>query len=205
MSPSVLAAVGAAECVYGAWVMLFPAATLTLAVGRLLSVDAAVASPALEPTHAQTGALRLALGAVTVASAMTTGAAKNCHTVETALVAHACLLQPFTAAFRSHTRMPVRNALLLALAEGAVLIVGMAAEADFDPDALSASYTFLASAAFLALGLIFALMACCKASSSPGAKPGDGLLPMSGSGGATPLLLDENRFQLSPASKRLLA
>ena len=198
-----LGAVGLVEALWGGYVCAFPSQVLTTIVGRLLSVDA---SPALMPTIAQTGALRLALGVAVLAVATSPGAAKALPALAAAIVAHACIFQPLVAMCRTHPRLPVRNALLMSLFEGACIVGMMALDADFDVRALADMPTFLVAAGAFLLGVVFALFTCmrktCCASSRVGNADGLSSSPISG---AEPLILDENRFQLSPASKRLLS
>ena len=68
-------------------------------------------------------------------------------------------------------------------------------------DALTSSPIFLTTLACFAAGLLLALLLLSKQCCPLVSKIGD----EKASGGATPLLLDESRFQLSPNSKRLLA
>ena len=119
-------------------------------------------------------------------------------------MAHACVLQPFVTCFRAHTRLPLRTGLLLALLEGAAVVSGMAMELDFDASALAASPSFLAAALFLFVGLLLALVGLVGkiggASGRERAATGDDMAspPLEG------LFINENKYQLSPASKRLL-
>ena len=200
MPAPVLAVIGGVEAFWGAHVLLFPTQTLTCTVGRLLSVDAAATSPALVPSLAQVGALRLALGGLILAVAVSAASPDEVLTFETAVVAHACVLQPFAATCRSHPRLPAGSALLLSVLEGGVIVVGMASDLDFDVEALTSRPIFLTTLGCFAAGLLLALLLLAKQCCPLASKVGD----EKASGGATPLLLDESRFQLSPTSKRLL-
>ena len=201
MPAPVLAVIGGAEAFWGAYVLLSPTQMLTCTVSRLHSVDAAAASPTLIPSLAQVGALRLALGGLILAVAVSAASPEAVLTFETAVVAHACILQPFAATCRSHPGLRVGSALLLSVLEGGVIVIGMASELDFDVDALTSRPIILAALGCFAAGLLLALLQLAKQCCPPASKIGDEKVL----GGATPLLLDENRFQLSPNSKRLLA
>ena len=201
--------VGGVEALWGAYVLLFPSQTLSCTIGHLLSVGAPASSPALLPTMAQIGALRLAIGVLILSIAIDHSAIGGdvVQTLEAAVVAHACLVQPFVATCRTHPRLPVGNLLLLSLLEGGVIVCGMAYDVDFDVDALAERPLFLAAAAFFVAGVLLALLAlmrktCCARSVKTGVDELGGQAQIST--GATPLL-DEERYKLSPTSKRLLA
>jgi hypothetical protein len=193
-----LLGVGALEALWGAYALLLPDKALTLVAGQLLSVGASV-SPALLPSIAQGGALRLALGLLAVAAAAAPEAADF---VGAAVVAHTCVLQPLAVVCRSHVRMPKRDALTLSLLEGAVLVGAIFADLDFDVDALMLHPFCLASAAFFLIGLLLSLLAFSRATCLVGKTGDDGLPALST--GNTPLLFDDNRHKLSPTAKRLL-
>ena len=207
MAPTTLTIVGGVEALWGAYLLLFPSQTLSCTIGHLLSVGAPASSPALLPTMAQVGALRLSIGLLilSIATSHSANGGEAVHTFEAAAVAHACLLQPFVATCRTHPRLPVGNMLLLSLLEGGAIVGGMAYDLDFDVHALAKRPVFLAAAAFLVAGVMLALLAlmrktCCARSP----KTSDELAGQAQTSyGATPLL-DEERFKLSPASKRLL-
>ena len=201
MNAPVLAVIGGVEAFWGAHVLLFPTQMLTCTVCGLLSVNAAATSPALVPSLAQVGALRLALDGLILAVAVSAASPDDVLTFETVVVAHACVLQPFAVICHSHPRLPAGSALLLSVLEGGAIVVGMASDLDFDVDALTSSPIFLTTLACFAAGLLLALLLLSKQCCPLVSKIGD----EKASGGATPLLLDESRFQLSPNSKRLLA
>ena len=200
MSAYVVMGVGGVECLRGAYALFFPEQALAVAVGRLLSVGAASSSPALLPTLTQNGALRLGMGVLILMVGMSTHGPAF-HSLEAAIVAHACLLQPLALACRSSSRMPVHNTLLIGLIEGVALIGGMAADFDFDLNTLLDSPYIQAAIAFLMLGVLLALITTMKV--CRGAKVGDEMekSPV----GSEPLLFDANRLKLSPAAKKLLA
>ena len=205
MSPAINLIVGAVEALWGGYVLVFPSASLTLTVGRLLSIEAASSSPAQLPSLSQVGALRLALGVMMLSVALGPGAAESSPALSAAAVFHACLLQPFVATCRTHPRLPVRNPLLLSLFEGFVILSSMAADLDFEVTEFAASIPFLASAACFAAGCALAAGTIFRSSLGKVANAsGDGMEASPAMGGAVPLM-DESRFQLSPASKRLLS
>ena len=198
-------AVGAVETLIGAYVLLFPEPALPAAVGRFLSVGAVSSSPALLPTLAQTGALRLALGCLVLAAAVGSPGIKDhaLYPLEAAVAVHACV-QIFAAASRSHPRLPVSSGVLLALAEGAAIVGGMAADLGFDLDAATDSPAFLAALGALGVGLLLALLTTFTKACS-GAKVGDDGSAAPSATGGTPLLFDENKHKLSPSARRLLS
>ena len=164
LSKVVLLAVGGLESAAGLYSFLLPTMALPSVIGRLLTVGAVQSSPALVPMIAQAGALRLALGVLILGYATGSTSSDTAHKLETCVVAHACLLQPFAATFRSHPRMPVHGAFALSMIKGGALVAAMAADADFEVDALTSSPYFLASVSLLGCGLLLALIACCLAS-----------------------------------------
>ena len=157
-----LLAVGACEALWGAYVFFFTQHALATVVGRHLSVGP---SGALVPTLAQAAALRLALGVLIVAVTYDDDCPAAIVTkLAVAAAIHACLLQPFVAAFRTHPRMPTVGRLAFSLGEGAVLVAGMASDVDFAPSALIQQPAFVAAASSLAIGVLLALLtAVCAA------------------------------------------
>jgi hypothetical protein len=202
-----LLTIGVVECSWGAWVLIFPGLTLPCVVGRLLTVGASSSSPALLPMLGQVGSIRFALGLMIIAAATSHSSAMDTHTFEAAIVAHACLLQPFVLTFRSHPKLPVGMFMALSLLEGGALLCGLAADAAFDLSALAGEPAFIAAAASFLVGVVLGIFVLVRASfrhadDSPGI---DRRVSPMGATGSTPLLFDANRHQLSPNSKRLLA
>ena len=176
----------------------------TCSIGHILTVGASSSSPALMPMLAQAGALRLGLGVMIVAAATArSAAAETSHEIEACAIAHACLLQPFAATFRSHPKLPAWRSFAVSLLEGAALVAGIAADAGFSLAKCKATPGFAVCAGLFAIGALLAIASALSAScreSSGGVER-----TVSGGGGATPLLFDETRHQLSPTAKRLLA
>jgi len=208
ISKITLLGVGGIEAVLGLWALVFPAQALPGVVGRLLSVGAVQSSPALLPSVANAGALRAALGLVILGYATGPTIGDTTHKLEACVVAHACLLQPFAATFRSHPRMPIGSIFAISLLEGGAIVAGLAADADFEIEELGESAAFVAAAVFLCCGIILALISCCTGSCAKGAVMSDedalaGAGDFKGSGQMP--LFDENRHRLSPTAKRLLS
>lgn len=200
-----LGVVGLCEALWGAYVMFFPSKVLTLTIGPLLSVDAQASSPALVPSIAQTGALRLAIGLMVLAVISDPAGHKVANTLGAAVVFHACVLQPFFATCRAHARQPIRSALLVALVEGACVLCGMAIEDDFDLLALSAQPAVLVTVGAFAVGIAFAVASFLKKTCCAKVSDGYGLSPLAAPTAAQPLILDDNKFKLSPGARRLLS
>lgn len=199
-----LVGVGAVEGLSAAYVLTCTSAALPCVFGRTLSVGA---SPALLPALAQAGALRLGLAIFIVAAGLVPLGADAAHKFAAAAAAHVCVLQPFVATARSHASQPVGGRLALSLLEGAALVGGVAADEAFDAAALRQMPPFLAAAAFLAIGLAFALAAAGRAACCAGVRVGNSSAPL-----GTPLqgdlakpLFDDERHRLSPMAKRLLS
>ena len=205
LSKLTLLGVGGLEALIGVYTVLFPTAALPGAVGRLLSVGAESAAPALRPMVAQVGALRLTLGIFILGYATGPTFGEATHRLEACVVAYACLLQPFVAVFRSHPRMPIGQALAFSLLEGGAIVAGLAADADFSMDILAERPEFLAAAAFFASGLLLAFAACTGAVCSKGQSADEEVEAANLKGSGAMPLFDENRHRLSPTSKRLLA
>jgi len=203
----VLICIGGIEALYGAYVFLFTGQALTMMVGQLLSVNAAVGSPALLPMTAQVGVLRLAIGILVIVVASSAESTETTFPLQAALVAHACLLQPFVTICRSHSRMPIRLGLVMSVIEGLTLVLAMASDFDFNANEIILRPACTASVCFLVIGALLTVIALMREMGRGRAVTTDegSVQLVSGSSGATPLLFDENRHQLSPSAKRLLA
>jgi len=213
--------VGGIEAVVGLWTLAFPAQALPGIVGRLLSVGAVQSSPALLPSIAQAGALRLAVGVLILAySIEPTGVhghvgkvACTCATCpgticscvfDACVVAHTCLLQPFVATFRSHSKMPTCGTYALGLIEGGLILCQIILTDDLAVGDPTGTY---AAIAFLGCGIVFALISCCTGACAKGAAVAadEEVAGMDLKGSGHMPLFDENRHRLSPTAKRLLA
>jgi len=206
-SKSVLLGAGGFEALWGAYMLCCTSSALTAAVGRYLRVGATDASPALVPALSYAGGLRLSMAAFIIVAASTPGGSSELiHRLIVVAVAHTCVLQPFVAACRSAARIPSGCWMMVSLIEGGLLATSLAADVGFDPDVLVKLPAFEASAACVLVGLLLALWAagaaCCCG--GMGKDQGGGGLQLADGSLSAPLF-DDNRHQLSPASKRLLS
>ena len=201
-SKSCLLAAGGFEALWGIYMMCCTGGALQAAIGRHLSVGV---SPAVVPALSYAGGLRLTVAASIVVAVSTPGGSSELiHRLVVVAVAHTCVLQPFVAACRSAHRIPSGCWMVVSLFEGMVLATSLAADVDFDPDVLVKLPAFEASAACVLVGLLLAMWAAGAACCCGGKVHGADGVELDRNSLSVPLF-DENRHQLSPASKRLLA
>lgn len=194
-----LYACGGLETLWGLYSLCCTQQALPGSIGRTLAVDAAASSPALLPTLAYGGALRVALGLVVLVAVATPTSAELVLNLSACVAAHACVLQPYVATMRSHERLPIASWVTVSLMEGAALTGSVAFDVDFEPATLLNIPAFIAIASFFVIGLILSLVASVCSCVSKGSAE---VAPSSLSEG---LLFDSKRHQLSPASKKFLA
>lgn len=215
-SYATLIGVSCFEAAWGLYMLCCTKSALTNAIGRVLRVGAE-SHAAIVPSLAYAGGLRLAIAMMILVAVVTPHGASTTpedlasltHRLTVAAVVHTCILQPFMAAFRTAPRIPTACWMLICLMEGTVLTASLAAECHFNMNQLAnfkEAWYFHAAYFSLAVGIVLTLWAssvncCCVRADAQVASSG---VQLDANSLSIPLF-DENRHQLSPASRRLLS
>jgi hypothetical protein len=205
----VLLSVGMLETLHGAYLLLLPIRALPFNIGRVLAVGAVNSSPAMVPTIASNGSLRLAVGCFLLVAA----ASGDALSFASCGIFHTCILQPLAATLHGHERLPVRKRLSLSCLEGAALLAAL--YSDFAQEVTGgrepAQLLALASTAFVAGILLTIIVAVRRARAPSGVEPSlrsahAQVSPAAVHEGHTgAFVMHEDRYKLSPAAKRLLS
>ena len=198
-----LVAVGAVEGVSALYLFIFPVASLSVILGRILSVGADQ-SPGLRYTLAQAAALRLVLAAMLIIVGLTVNEPSPVQLTISCATFHTGLLQPYIAVFRAHRKMPVNGRIALSLAEAVGLVVSFAADYGFASEPLGQFPAFGFSVLFTAAGLVMAVGGTLCKCWTPDATDEEVGLQDTPAAGMSASLFDPSRHSLSPASRRLL-